>query len=145
MIYKKNDLKKQGIFFFDPGDPIYSDHFPGNPIVPGSLIVHAFMTACRQDQPVKLCEVLDFRFKQFLSPGEYVYEIHGVEAIPGKWQISCRLFDDDRPVVTGKLIYDHHAGHCVRRERGLSPSGTGERKALPCKNRNHDPCRKTGL
>ena len=101
-----NELKKQGTFFFDPEDPIYRDHFPGNPIVPGSLIVHAFMTVCRQDQPVKLCAVEDFRFRQFIAPGEYAYEIHGDERGPGNWQILCRLFHDDKPVVTGKLQYE---------------------------------------
>jgi 3-hydroxyacyl-[acyl-carrier-protein] dehydratase len=101
-----NELKKQGTFFFDPEDPIYGDHFPGNPIVPGSLIVYAFMTVCRQDQPFTLYAVEEFRFRQFIPPGEYAYEILGVEAGPNKRQIACRLFHDDKPVVTGKLQYE---------------------------------------
>lgn len=101
-----NAVKKQGTFFFDPADPIYSDHFPGNPIVPGSLIVHAFITVCRQDQPAKLCAVEDFRFRRFISPGEYAYEIHGMRTGPDKWQAACRLFLDDKPVATGNLQYE---------------------------------------
>jgi len=100
------ELKKRGTFFFDPADPIYSEHFPGNPIVPGSLIVHAFMTVCQQDQPVKLCAVLDFRFRQFIPPGEYAYEMHGRETGPDKRQIACRLLNDGKIVITGKLQYE---------------------------------------
>jgi 3-hydroxymyristoyl/3-hydroxydecanoyl-(acyl carrier protein) dehydratase len=38
----------EGNFFFDPDDGIYRTHFPGYPVVPGSLIVHAFLKAGRE-------------------------------------------------------------------------------------------------
>ena len=46
---------KEGIFHFDPDDPIYRDHFPGYPVVPGSLVVQAFLDLAgdvRGDRPV---------------------------------------------------------------------------------------------
>ncbi len=96
---------KQGTFFFDPEDPIYMDHFPGNPVVPGSLIVHAFMVACREDQSLKTNTVENFRFRQFISPGEYVYEITGVEGDSAKKQFTCKLFHEEKAIVTGTLQY----------------------------------------
>jgi 3-hydroxyacyl-[acyl-carrier-protein] dehydratase len=88
-----------GVFFFDPGDGIYRDHFPGNPVVPGSVIIHAFLRAHARAGKPRPVGVANFRFKRFVSPGEYWYamgeEGHG---------IRCTLFDNNRAVVTGTLV-----------------------------------------
>lgn len=97
------ELTKKGTFFFDPDDPIYKDHFPGNPVVPGSLIVQAFLTACRKDFELQPCTVEDFRFRKFISPGEYAYEIIALSAGLNERQVKCRLFHGEKTVVTGKL------------------------------------------
>ena len=90
---------QEGLFFFDPGDRIYRDHFPGNPVVPGSVIIHAFIRAharAGQERPVG---VSNFRFKRFVSPGEYRYGMEG-----DSHGIRCTLFDNNRAVVTGALM-----------------------------------------
>lgn len=90
---------QKGLFFFDPDDRIFRDHFPGNPVVPGSVIIHAFIRAfarAGQERPVG---VSNFRFKRFVSPGEYRYGMRG----EGRG-IKCTLFDKNRAVVTGELM-----------------------------------------
>ncbi len=99
---KPNQENCTGIIFFDPADKIYTDHFPSNPIVPGSLIVNAFMTAAQNAGLVEtLCYVEDFRFKQFVSPGEYPYRIEQM-----KDGLRCKLYNGNKLVASGKLKYE---------------------------------------
>lgn len=93
-----------GIFHFDPKDLIYKDHFPGQPVVPGSLIVQAFIKAAQSPPDAfKVTRVENFRFKRFVAPGTYPYRL--VLRQDGKkgtsWQ--CRLLDGDQVVVSGEL------------------------------------------
>ncbi len=92
-----NFMNIKGTFYFDPSDRIYAEHFPGNPVVPGSLIIHAFLKALKKDG-INIIE--NFRFKEFISPGEYNFDIEIC-----KDQMKCRLFrrssDAMKPVVTG--------------------------------------------
>jgi 3-hydroxyacyl-[acyl-carrier-protein] dehydratase len=90
-----------GEFFFDPDDAIYADHFPGKPIVPGSLIIEAFMTVVR---PVlegrwKRFSVENFRFRRFISPGLYAFRV----SAKTDELLQCALYDGGRTVVTGTL------------------------------------------
>ncbi len=80
----------EGGFFFDPNDPIYRDHFPGNPVVPGSMIIHAFFEAIKNAgfDPDYL-SAKNFKFKQFLKPGDYRYSLESE-----KNKIICRLFGE---------------------------------------------------
>jgi len=93
----------KGVFYFDPSDGIYKDHFPGNPVVPGSLIVNAFMEAGKSAgfNGNKLI-LKGFRFKKFISPGKYAYRIELIQD-----QMKCRLFETDsnsmETVVTGTI------------------------------------------
>ncbi len=94
------DQMKTGYFYFDPEDPIYRDHFPGNPVVPGSLIIHAFMEAVgRSTGADTIRNATRFRFKQFIPPGKYAFRIQ----IRQDGLADCRLFDHDKAVVTGVL------------------------------------------
>ena len=90
----------KGTFYFDPSDRIYAKHFPGNPVVPGSLIVHAFLKASKEEGCSEGYIIENFRFKEFISPGEYNFDIEIC-----KDQMKCRLFrsspDAMKPVVTG--------------------------------------------
>jgi 3-hydroxyacyl-[acyl-carrier-protein] dehydratase len=89
-----------GTFFFDPDDPIYTEHFPGNPVVPGSMIIHAFMlVAGKRGLNQGATSIDNFRFKRFVSPGEYPYRVE----IAGK-NLRCSLLDrDSQAVATGIL------------------------------------------
>jgi 3-hydroxyacyl-[acyl-carrier-protein] dehydratase len=90
----------KGTFYFDPEDRIYRDHFPGRAVVPGSLIVQAFLEA---GKPAGFTSegggIKNFRFKEFVSPGEYAFLI---EDIDKGWQ--CRLYHEGRTVAAGLLL-----------------------------------------
>jgi 3-hydroxyacyl-[acyl-carrier-protein] dehydratase len=90
---------REGEFFFDPQDPIYVDHFPGRPVIPGSVIVHAFMVAGGgMEDGHAPWTVKDFRFRRFISPGEYSYRIE----IAGR-HLRCSLLSGPSVVATGAL------------------------------------------
>jgi len=93
----------KGTFYFDPSDRIYADHFPGNPVVPGSLIIHAFLKALKENGVNKEYQTIEnFRFKEFVSPGEYTFDIEILQD-----QIKCTLFKNNsdltKPIVTGTI------------------------------------------
>ncbi len=94
-------MKKIGIFCFDISDHIYDEHFPGNPVVPGSVIVSAFLRAGEESG---FCAglVRDFRFKGFVAPGEHAFSIEYAGD-----QMKCRLFqgntDTTKILVTGTI------------------------------------------
>ena len=97
-------MEIKGIFYFDPADRIYQDHFPGNPLVPGSVIVNAFLTAGREAGFIKeKCIIKNFRFKSFVTPGE-----HGFSMQIMSDQMKCRLHQEtacaSKTLVTGTII-----------------------------------------
>ena len=84
--------------FFDPGDGIYRDHFPGRPVVPGSLIVHGFMEiAARLGHPGQGGRLSRLRFRRFISPGHYCCEtLREADAL------FFKLFDGPTLVASGR-------------------------------------------
>jgi 3-hydroxyacyl-[acyl-carrier-protein] dehydratase len=89
----------KGTFYFDPADSIYDDHFPGNPVVPGSLIVHAFVVAVRKvGIAPDYCTIENFKFQEFIPPGAYPFSM---ELLPDR--LRCRLYQGDRVLATGIL------------------------------------------
>jgi len=90
-----------GTFYFDPSDKIYHDHFPGCPVVPGSLIISAFMEAIRQEEiNGSFLSVEDFRFKEFIQPGEYGFRVKDKNG-----KLICGLYllkgEKKKALVTG--------------------------------------------
>jgi 3-hydroxyacyl-[acyl-carrier-protein] dehydratase len=94
-----SDNEFTGTFFFDPSDKIYKGHFPGNPVVPGSLLINGFNTIIRNnfsDNGTLLAA--NFRFRKFLKPGRYSFSV-----IPLKSAYKCVLFLDGKTMVTGEI------------------------------------------
>jgi 3-hydroxyacyl-[acyl-carrier-protein] dehydratase len=88
-----------GYFHFDPQDPIYADHFPGHPVVPGSLIVWAFSRALEQSgYDFKEIRLDHFRFRRFVEPGSYRFTLTPTDA-----GMRCTLFDKDKAVAEGTI------------------------------------------
>ncbi|MBA3016787.1 MAG: hypothetical protein KJ550_10750 [Proteobacteria bacterium] len=93
----------KGTFYFDPSDRIYAEHFPGNPVVPGSLIIHAFLKALKEEGINEEHYIIEnFKFKEFVSPGEYTFNIEMLQD-----QMKCKLFKNNldltKPIVTGTI------------------------------------------
>lgn len=88
-----------GTFFFDPADRIYEVHFPGNPVVPGSMIVSAFLRAAKESGlAVKGCSLHNFRFRRFVAPGAYAFRIEADGTA-----LACSLYANGSVVATGIL------------------------------------------
>jgi len=94
------EIKKnyEGIFHFDPTDGIYRVHFPMHPVVPGSVIVHAFIEAARKHMHIKEYTIERFGFRKFVTPGEYHFSIQFLEN-----RLKCALYSGDITLVTGTL------------------------------------------
>lgn len=84
---------EKGFVYFDAQDGIYTDHFPGYPVVPGSLIIQAFL-----DLAGEVREIEDFRFRTFVAPGHYRYCL---KRLDDGW--DCLLFDNEQVMARGKL------------------------------------------
>lgn len=98
-----NTMKIKGIFYFDPLDRIYADHFPGNPVVPGSVIINAFLQAGKEAGFSKgQLRIENFRFRDFVLPGDHAFSIQFHSD-----QMKCRLFqnisDASKILVTGTV------------------------------------------
>lgn len=87
-----------GVFLFDGSDPLYAGHFPGNPVVPGSLVVEAFVTLLRGRGHAPSA-VKNFRFRTFLPPGSYGWRV----VLDGERAV-CTLFKGEIPAVTGEVV-----------------------------------------
>jgi 3-hydroxyacyl-[acyl-carrier-protein] dehydratase len=92
-------IHQSGHFYFDPNDPIYQDHFPGCPVVPGSLIVEAFLKVVAQKK-IDPTVIRRFRFKRFVIPGTYTYEM-----VISTGMIDCTLLQKEETFATGKILY----------------------------------------
>lgn len=102
-------MEKTGKFYFDPQDAIYKDHFPGSPVVPGSLIIDAFCQAIEREDLDQIkngsFQIENFRFKNFVTPGEYRYTLFFKEDPVFKAnKVKCSLYDGQTQVATGTLI-----------------------------------------
>lgn len=84
---------QEGVFQFDPEDGIYVDHFPGSPVVPGSLIIQAFL-----DLAGAVREIEEFRFRTFVVPGCYRYRLTRRD---DGW--DCVLLREKQIMAKGKL------------------------------------------
>ena len=96
-------MEIKGTFCFDPSDRIYEDHFPGNPVVPGSVIISAFLEAIKETGVIdKKHLIKDFRFRAFVTPGEHAFSIEDVND-----GMKCRLFqsssDESKLLATGLI------------------------------------------
>ena len=87
------DQVREGILVFDPGDGIYVDHFPGHPVVPGSLVIQAFLDLAGGARVIEA-----FRFRVFLAPGQYRYRM---TLCRGVW--NCELLEDEQVLASGKI------------------------------------------
>ena len=96
-------MKYQASCVIAPDHPSLAGHFPGNPIVPGVVIldeVYSVLIAWQGH-----CHINAFssvKFLQPILPGQS-FIIHLKETAPRQVQFECKM--DDSIAVAGKLSY----------------------------------------
>lgn len=94
----------EGTFYFDPNEKIFIHHFPGNPVVPGSMIISSFLNKI---QKIFNCScnnliVRNFKFIRFIPPGSYNFKILLKDGCA-----YCELFENNQIVSKGKIFVSH--------------------------------------
>lgn len=90
---------QEGVFVFPDTDPVYTDHFPGAPVVPGTLIIQAFSTQILAIYPNEdFLQVRSFRFRHFVPPGRYSFSLKKQGD-----SFFCTLYVSGKPAVTGEI------------------------------------------
>lgn len=115
-----------GTFVFDPRDPVFAEHFPGNPVVPGSLIVQAFLEAVREFAISGVYRRVErFRFRRFIQPGQYAFLLE--QADDGC--LNCTLKEGRVTVATGRLLRQSGAAG-EEMDSGPVPGANGSRVSI---------------
>ena len=100
----------------DAGEPHFEGHFPGNPVMPGVLIIEAMAQAggilshiSNGDMEPKplyfLARVEDARFRRPVVPGErLVIQVDADKVKRGMWWYRCEAKVDDQIVASAMII-----------------------------------------
>ena len=94
-------LMRQELIRMEADHPLFRTHFPGLPRVPGSCIIQVFLDMFAEETGGNCeVEVQRFRFRHFLTPGTYVFELEKQQ----DGVFACRVQDGDLLACEGKLI-----------------------------------------
>lgn len=95
-------LSARGTWLFSGEHPLFRDHFPGAPRLPGSLLIEAMRAEATVRFPGwRIVGVHRFQFRQFVEPGEYAYTL---ELQPETAHIRCTLLAGERCMARGTLL-----------------------------------------
>ncbi len=83
---------------FPVDHPAAAGHFPGNPIVPGALLLDRALRAIGLTAPV---EIRHAKFLRPVRPGDKVI-LHWKSTPNGGVDFECRLNDEDGPALIGQ-------------------------------------------
>jgi len=81
-------------------------HFPGNPIIPGAMllgeIIAAIMSETQGGDAAGRLEIRSAKFHHPVRPGDTV-AVAWTEKADGEVRFSCSVAGSDRPAVTGTI------------------------------------------
>ncbi len=83
---------------FSPEDPIYSQHFEGYPVVPGSLILETFINILEHEFPDKKITLERIKFSKFVRP-----KVATLELLQTQETVTCTLFQDDEKTTEARF------------------------------------------
>lgn len=89
--------------------PAYAGHFPGQPILPGVVLLDAVLQALAERQGLQAMTGL-IKSAKFLSPvrpGEALV-LRATESPPGSFRFEIRCFDasgDERGAASGSVVF----------------------------------------
>ena len=81
------------------GHPAAEGHFPGNPIIPGAVVLREIVAAVRAGGQVAGTAIRSAKFHQPVRPGNTVVITWRGEA-GGGVRFACSIEGSDRPAVT---------------------------------------------
>ena len=104
-------MRSETTLHFPAVHPAFAGHFPGNPLVPGVLLLDAAIhamhellrpgAAAQPGEPAPACQVGAAKFLSPVGPGDTVtISLDATAAGPVRFEISC----DGRKVATGTLL-----------------------------------------
>jgi len=107
----------EGTFLFPATHPLFADHFEGAPVVPGSLLLRAFVEEAGTVWPDFATQgATGFRFRRFVTPGRHPFRMERTDLT-----VRCTLMDTQGGVlVRGDLTTADATG-----DAGTDNNGTG--------------------
>ena|SRR5258708_39062656 len=85
---------------FPPDHPTAAGHFPGNPIIPGAVLLDEVVRAMGVAGDVFV--IRSAKFLQPVRPGQSVH-IRWHSPVEGAMKFECLLLDPERPAVVGTV------------------------------------------
>lgn len=88
-------------FTINPDHPALPGHFPGNPVVPGVVVLEHLIDALSRAHPGRTCTgVRRMKFLRLLRPGEAVEVVFGEAKDDG---ITVKASVAGEPLIDGRL------------------------------------------
>lgn len=90
--------------FFASDHPTAAGHFPGNPIIPGAVLLEEVLQAvgAEDGRPFTSLEILSAKFLRPVRPGDRMI-IRWNTLASGDTQFECALSVGDQSVLTGTI------------------------------------------
>ena len=91
------------------GDPHLQGHFPGNPLMPGVLLVEAMAQTAglllSEGSSALLAQIRDARFRRPVVPGDQVrIEAERLGGLGGLHRFAVKASVDDTPVAEAEIV-----------------------------------------